>query len=520
MQTTPTPVNTGLKSALAVSPLIRTMRAMRAMPAIAACLAAAMVLGLGGCALAPQTPQTPPTTAQPKRTVAQLQSLRTSDFKAAMASASGEQNIREVELKNLRAALALPAGPLADEKLPGALDAVALFNAEKPAALKALLAALPTLAQKPAPYQRALLTSAHTLFWAETAPLVKTQLPLIATPREFAIAAYTLLRADSSAANREALRQQLNVSFSAWASEPRLIALERRLRMDRAADLVQRPPLVDLLAAPLKPGLPVVFSLQRSNRERIGLAVVRGPDGRFVRNPDGSVFSIAQLAYARSNLPGTITNGNTPQGIFTIRGTGTATVQWLGPTPFLESKIPLEGSLAEFDHDEPQIAAQAALAAGRADLAKTEADKQRAAWTPSRYAAFFPATWKNYWPVTEAFLAGQAGRDDMLLHGNTVNPAYYLDEPFYPAAPTAGCLLAMEYWSKEDGSLVQSDQLALVKAFVSGGKDNGYLIVVDIDDRDRPVSLADVVDQVMAAEAQFLAVAKGNNPLRAGATAP
>ena len=103
-------------------------------------------------------------------------------------------------------------------------------------------------------------------------------------------------------------------------------------------------------------------------------------------------------------------------------------------------------------------------------------------------------------PVREAFLAGQAGRDEILAHGNAINTAYYRNEAWYPTAPSAGCLVAAEYWSREDGTLVHSDQLALVKAFVSGGLDVGYLIVVELDDAPRAVVLADVIADVLAAE--------------------
>jgi hypothetical protein len=212
--------------------------------------------------------------------------------------------------------------------------------------------------------------------------------------------------------------------------------------------------------------------------------LVRGADGRFVRNADGSYFTIAQLAMARTNLPGTITNGNTPQGVFVIKGTGTATNKWIGPTPFLESVLPFEASVALFEQ--------------RDDAALVE----KIAWTEEKYDSFLPSSWRSYFPIKEAFLAGQAGRDEILAHGNTVNPAYYRDEPFFPAAPSAGCLVAMEYWSKDDGTLVHSDQLALVKAFVSSGKDVGYLVVVEIDDRSRAVVLADVVEAVVAADAR------------------
>ncbi len=436
------------------------------------------MLVLAGCAVQPVSPPVPGAPgAAPRRTVAQLQSLKPSDFKSPMNSQAGERALFDAQVLELRNTLALPQGPELDAKLPAALEAVALFNVEKPLALQQLLAALPTVAQKPAPYQRAVLSFAHTLFWRESAALIVPQLPLLKTPREFAIAAYTVLRADAGTTSRAALLVQLQRSFPAWATEPRLRALERRLRVDPAAELAQRPPLLDLLATPPRAGFPVVYSFQRANREHHGIAMVRGADGRFVRNADGSLFVVNQIAYARTNLPGTITNGNTPQGVFTIRGTGTATNIWIGPTPFLESKIPVEAKVAEFEH---------------ADVGGD--------WNAARYSSFLPSSWRNYWPVQEAFLAGQAGRDEMLLHGNTVNPAYYRNEPFFPSAPTAGCLLTMEYWSKDDGTLVHSDQLALVKAFVSGGQDNGYLVMVELDNLERPVLLADVVDAVVAAE--------------------
>ena len=121
-------------------------------------------------------------------------------------------------------------------------------------------------------------------------------------------------------------------------------------------------------------------------------------------------------------------------------------------------------------------------------------------WTEAQYMRFLPPSWNDYFPIKEALLAGQAGRDEILAHGNTVNSAYYRGEKFFPSPPTAGCLVAMEYWSKDDGTLVHSDQLALVKAFVSGGSDVGYLVVVELDDQPRPVVMADVIEVVVAAE--------------------
>ena len=435
---------------------------------------AALALLITGCAAPPRALDPSGTV---RRSVPELVALRPKDLSAALTSREGERSVYESEIAAMRAVLLLPPGAESDEKLPGALSTAAFFNVEKELARTALLAALPVAHEKSAAWQRGVLSAAHTMFWNEAAPFLPSLLPKIKTPREFAVTAYTLLRHDDSASNRQLIAQHMRAGFPEWASEPRLRALERRLSVNPAEDLRQRPALVDLLTSPIRPGYPVLFSFQRRDRERTGLAMVRGSDGRFVRNPDGTYFNIPQLALARTNLPGTITNGNTPQGVFAIKGTGTATNRWIGPTPYLESMLPVEGSVSVFEHSETP-----------------------GEWTEQKYESFLPPSWRGYFPIREAFLAGQAGRDEILAHGNTVNPAYYRNETYFPAAPSAGCLVAMEYWSKEDGTLVHSDQLALVKAFVSGGRDAGYLVVVELDDAARPVLLADVIESVIAAE--------------------
>ena len=63
-------------------------------------------------------------------------------------------------------------------------------------------------------------------------------------------------------------------------------------------------------------------------------------------------------------------------------------------------------------------------------------------------------------------------------------------------------MVAIEAWSKEDGTLLQSDQLNLVKALATTGSLQAYLVVVDIDDRQSPVALADVYNDILLAEAQ------------------
>ena len=419
------------------------------------------------------------TIGEKRHTPVEIAGYGTQDFVAMIASAEGERQAIAPRQENIRLALAQSGAPAIDESsiAPGALWAIAFLNLDRAQGLSIMQNALVDIDTKPVDFQRAVLSAAYTMYAREVRSMLLPLLDRLATPREFAILAYAILKATDDAETRALLRLKRTARFPDWANEPRLIALEHVLTTDLSVERLMRPPLVDLLAAPLRAGLPVVFSFQRPDRSRFGLAMVRGVDGRFVRNADGSHFNIAQLALALSNLPGTITNGNTPQGLFTIVGAGTATNAWIGPTPYLHSKIPKEASIAEYEH------------------ADVEGE-----WSEAQYESFLPPSWRNYFPFKEAWLAGLAGRDDMLLHGTTINSEYYRGQAYFPGTPSAGCLVAMEYWSKSDGRMLKSDQLSLAKAFTSGGVDHGYLVVVELDDHAAPVSLADVLADVMAAE--------------------
>ena len=431
------------------------------------------ILWLSGCAfIQPEKRHSP----------AEIASYGIHSFVAPLASAEGERAAREGGIEKIR--LATAEEPR-DGDVAEALNVVAFMNTDREPVRNLLLDQLSLLPTKPVDHQRSILTSAYSLYAMESAPQLMPLLETISTPREFAIAAYALLKADSAAETKQKLRNALQRRFPEGANEPRLRALGHVLSADIAAELKKRPPLVDLLSAEIRRGVPVIYSLQRKDRARFGLAIVRDANGKFVRNADGSIFNIAHLAMALSNLPGTITNGNTPQGLFTIVGAGTATNPWIGPTPYLESKVPIEASVAEFEHN-PNV---------NAELNSNDE------WTEARYESFLPASWRNYFPFKEAFLAGQAGRNEMLLHGTVINSEYYRGASFYPGTPSAGCLVAMETWSKADGKMLSSNQLSLAKAFIADGFDRGYLVVVELDDRLDAVALSEVIADVLAAEA-------------------
>lgn len=432
-----------------------------------------LALLLAACApLQPQAPATP--TPEKRYTAPELLGLRPGDFSWPATSTAGERALRESALADIRARLALPPGAERDAALPRLFDLVAQYNAEIDAARPLLLATLPTLAARDPEFQRAMLTAAHTLYPVESAPLLWPLLPQLTTSKPFAIAAYTLLRAEPGAVQR--VREALVQAFPAWPEDPRLAALAESLR--RPALVV--PPLPDLLAAPLRPGFPVIVSLQRPGRQVIGLALVRAADGRFVRDASGQLFTSPHLALARTGLPGTLTNGNTPQGVFTIVGAGTATNPNIGPTPYLHSKLPIEASITEFEH---------------ADAAPS------AVWSEAVYESFLPASWRGFAPIKEAWLAGRAGRDDLLIHGTTINPAYYAGSAHFPGTPQQGCLISSETWDPATGRLVASRHLTLAQTYAGAGARSdlsGYLLVVEVPGSG-PVTAGEATTLVTAA---------------------
>lgn len=418
----------------------------------------------------------PPAPVPGKRySAAELLALRPGDFSWPATSTAGERALRESALAEIRARIALPPGPERDAALPRLFDLVAQYNLEIDAAKPLLLQALPTLASRDPNHQRALLTAARALYThdAEVQAALQPLLTQLAASRPFAIAAYILKAANPGYG--EFIRDLVPRQFPQWRDDARLVALMEDVAPIRAA----QPPLADLLAAPLRAGFPVLYSLQRPGRQDMGLVLVRAADGRFVRDARGQLFAQPQLALSRSGLPGTLTNGNTPQGIFTIVGAGTATNPNIGPVPYLHTKLPIEATPAEFEHAETA-----------------------AAWSEAVYDSFLPPSWRAYPAIKEAWLAGRAGRDELLIHGTTINPAYYAGTRHFPGTPQQGCLISNEDWDPATGRLLASRQLTLAQAYAAAGARAdlaGYLVVVDVAGE----------GAVKPAEAQALVAAAG-----------
>ncbi len=313
-------------------------------------------------------------------------------------------------------------------------------------------------------FQRALLEMAYSLYPKDFVPQVISLAKQTNDAKLFAMCCeYLLINNRHSEYKNLVLTRAKDSLLNPNADNPFFTVLQNKFLLKSTP----KPPLSDLLSKAFLPNEMVLFSFQRSNRNFPGLVMVRGKDGAFVKAKDGKYFAVPQLARSCSNMPGYITNGNTPQGIFKVFGFAVSQSSFIGPTTNIQMVLPYENSSDVAD-----------------SVTRSLGDN---------YRFLLPKSWKNYYPFYEAYYAGKAGRSEIIAHGTTVNTAYYKKQLYYPFTPTQGCLCTKEIWSAVDGKRMESDQQKLVDAVKKAGGANGYCVVIEIDDQQKPVSIKDIL---------------------------
>ena len=73
-----------------------------------------------------------------------------------------------------------------------------------------------------------------------------------------------------------------------------------------------------------------------------------------------------------------------------------------------------------------------------------------------------------------------------------------------------GCLCAKELWNPTSGKLLESEQLDLVNTYLSTPGTNGYCIVINVDDRQKPLSRQELETWVKKYESG-IPLGQGNN---------
>jgi hypothetical protein len=64
--------------------------------------------------------------------------------------------------------------------------------------------------------------------------------------------------------------------------------------------------------------------------------------------------------------------------------------------------------------------------------------------------------------------------------------------PFYPISPTLGCLCAREIWDPQTGKLKDSEQFRLAETFLKTPGEKGYLFVINLDDKEKPLKAEEI----------------------------
>ena len=120
-------------------------------------------------------------------------------------------------------------------------------------------------------------------------------------------------------------------------------------------------------------------------------------------------------------------------------------------------------------------------------------------WRKEMYASLLPASWKNYNGIYETFFAGKIGRSAIIMHGTTVDPAYYKGKSYYPQTPSLGCLCSYEEWDTK-GFRVKSNQQQIDDALGTFNANNGYVVVIELNNKKKPIRINEVKKFMRRAE--------------------
>jgi hypothetical protein len=306
--------------------------------------------------------------------------------------------------------------------------------------------------------------------------------------RLFACCAEYLLAQQSDTTARRLIRQQIALRVD----DPPDVTIDLlRHRLNHEGSPTLTPPFEDLLAASFLPGQTIVYSIQRSNRDYPGLVIIRKADGHFLKNPDSSYFGVPELARSITNLPYYLHDGNTPQGIYLIAGFGHSQSHFLGPTLDIQMRMPYEAHPSEFLKDD--------------SITDTT-------WNIDQYKRLLPPDWSGDFNIYGSFYAGLVGRREIIAHGTTIDPNYYRGRVWYPQTPSLGCLCASELWD-DQGKRTYSDQEKIAEGLLTAGGADGYVVVVELDDQNRPVSLGELSGWMQKAERAVIFASSWPPPL-------
>ncbi|MEP7251891.1 MAG: hypothetical protein ABI683_05905 [Ginsengibacter sp.] len=367
--------------------------------------------------------------------------------------------------------LSLELNDSTEEKWEEAFGAIELMLYKSPISDKKIYEAFGKIENRSIEFQRSLIEVAYSVYPLQFNNEVDQLLTNTNDPKLFAMCAEYLLADKADFEFKENLLGLTNKKFgSISATDPILYMLKSHLaEINGHKRSIPAETIRTIFSGSFLHGKIVMYSIQRKNRDYPGMVVVRNASGNFVRDSLGQIITVPQLARSLSNMPGYISNGNTPQGIFLMYGFGVSMSSFIGPSVNVQMGMPFETSIKKFLGD---------------------SSIYDSAWTIDYYKTLIPKKLQNYGPLYYSYYSGEAGRSEIIAHGTTVDPNFYLNQSYYPLTPSQGCLCTREIW---DGKRIESDQQQLVNALLKAGGANGYCVVIELNDKESPVMLKDIL---------------------------
>ncbi len=381
-----------------------------------------------------------------------------------------EKMYRNLVQKSINKNLALPLTDSTEETWQGAFWALELLQVKSMWINGRIDMAAEQMHSRSENFQRAALELLYSNYAGKYYQPVKLLLMQTGNAKIFAMCAAYILNSQYAAADVNFLSVKTKQQLALQPDNP--ILQQLLYQVEDFNKPITTPDINGFLKKSYLPGHVLVFSFQRKNRNYPGIVMVRDAHGNFIKDSTGLYFSVPQLARSINNLPGYLSNGNTPEGIFRMKGYDVSTNGFIGPTVNVQLTMPFEKSPAYF----------------YADSAISDTT-----WNINYYRNLLPKNLKDYYPIYQSYYAGKAGRTEIIIHGTAINPAYYKSQPYYPLTPTMGCLTSKEIWNEETGQRLESDQQKLINAMIPAGGAQGYTIVININDEQRPVLLYDIV---------------------------
>ena len=382
--------------------------------------------------------------------------------------------IKNVITKNLTR----PLTEDTEENWQDAFNAMEVYHFSTPFTELKIQEAFDSATIRSTSFKRALLEVVYTLYPGKYSGPVFKIMEETNNPRNFAMGAEYLLQSGKHHQLVEKIPALMRKKFNEDVFiNPTLFILHERLnKQDKKNQIKIEEVLQEILKKNFLAGKPVMYSFQRPNRDYPGLTIFRNAAGNFIADSLGNIISIPQLARSITNLPFYLRNGNTPQGIYSMYGFGVSMSNFIGPTANVQMGMPFELSKKKFFND--------------SSMTDTE-------WTIDQYKNLLPRKLQNHLPLFGSFYAGMIGRNEIIVHGTTVDPELYATKPYYPLTPTMGCLTTKEIW---DGRRIESDQQQLVNALLRAGGAKGFAVVLELEDKEEPVRIEEILpylDQVV-----------------------